>query len=402
MHEHPEDGLAHAIRAARRTARISQAELANLAGFSREYVSRSERPSAGLASRELVSAIDAALGCGGDLVALRARLHADRVARRRAPGECANGATAEVAPGSDRFGDPVEVEVEPDSASTELVAIQHAAQVTGPDLTLSATVDLVGRIDAGLTRYRSGSDRDRLLRSGALVAEYAGFVCRDAGLAIRCLFWHDRAMEYALRAGDTSIQAYVLLRKSQAAYDRRDAHRLADLALAAERVGTSATPSLRAEIIQQRARGEAMLGAGIDRVNSLLDRAAHLRATGLHDQDAAPGPALFDIQVALCWSESGRPRHAVRRFGEVDTLGMSTRDRAYVSILSARSLALSGEPDEAASVTTAALPVAAAAGSRRSVLEACGVLEALKPWRSRQPVYELALAVRSARELLDS
>ncbi|MEU6697465.1 hypothetical protein [Pseudonocardia sp. NPDC046786] len=306
---------------------------------------------------------------------------------------------ADVAPRGDRITDPDTVE--PGSAGSELIAIQHAARVTRPDPALSATVALVGRIDAALARYRSGGDRHRLLRSGALAAEYAGFVCRDAGLATRCLFWHDRAMEYALRAGDAPIQAFVLLRKSQAAYDRRDAHRLADLARAAERMAGAATPSLRAEIVQQRARGEAMLGADIDRVRSLLDRAARLRTTELHAPDVAPGQALFDIQVALCWSESGRPRQAVQRFREVDTHGMSTRDRAYVSILSARSLALSGEPDEAAAITTAALPPAAAAGSRRSVLEACGVLTALKPWRSRQPVSELARAVRSARELLD-
>lgn len=77
---HPEVDLAHAIRSTREEAGLTQGQLANRVGFSREYVSRAERPSKSLASRELVTAIDAALGAGGVLVALRTRLYAQRLA----------------------------------------------------------------------------------------------------------------------------------------------------------------------------------------------------------------------------------------------------------------------------------------------------------------------------------
>jgi tetratricopeptide (TPR) repeat protein len=77
--------LAEEIRRRRLAAGLSQSDLANRVGYSREYVSRAERPSKGLASAELIGAIDEGLDADGVLVALHRDARADRVARRAAP-----------------------------------------------------------------------------------------------------------------------------------------------------------------------------------------------------------------------------------------------------------------------------------------------------------------------------
>jgi transcriptional regulator with XRE-family HTH domain len=77
-----EADLSCEIRRYREAAGLSQAELANLVGYSREYVSRAERPSKGMASAALVEAIDRVLRAGGELVALRTAVQGERLARR--------------------------------------------------------------------------------------------------------------------------------------------------------------------------------------------------------------------------------------------------------------------------------------------------------------------------------
>jgi len=54
-----------AIKRYRVAAGVSQTELANMVGYTREYVSRAERLSKGVPSAGLIEAIDRALGAGG-------------------------------------------------------------------------------------------------------------------------------------------------------------------------------------------------------------------------------------------------------------------------------------------------------------------------------------------------
>lgn len=79
----PEAVLAVEIRRRRDAAGLSQTELANRVGYSREYVSRAERPKKGLASAGLVRSLDTALGAGGALIALHGSAQRERVARRQ-------------------------------------------------------------------------------------------------------------------------------------------------------------------------------------------------------------------------------------------------------------------------------------------------------------------------------
>ena len=70
------------VRRRRLAAGLSQAQLANRIGYSREYVSRAERASKGLASAELARALDDALAADGHLVALHSAARHSRTARR--------------------------------------------------------------------------------------------------------------------------------------------------------------------------------------------------------------------------------------------------------------------------------------------------------------------------------
>lgn len=82
----PEAALAAEIRRRRKAAGLSQTDLAVRVGYSREYVSRAERPSKGLASAGLVCVLDDALDACGELVALRQNGVTARQSRRGVPG----------------------------------------------------------------------------------------------------------------------------------------------------------------------------------------------------------------------------------------------------------------------------------------------------------------------------
>ncbi|CRK58674.1 Helix-turn-helix motif [Alloactinosynnema sp. L-07] len=76
--------LAAEIRRLRKDAGLSQKQLAAQVGYTRQYVSLAERVGCNLPSLELVRALDARLGAGGRLLALREQARADQRAVRHA------------------------------------------------------------------------------------------------------------------------------------------------------------------------------------------------------------------------------------------------------------------------------------------------------------------------------
>lgn len=104
----PSDGregrAAHAalvaeLRRRRKGADLSQAELADRVGYSREYVSRAERAGRGLCSADLARVLDSALDANGVLVSLHAAAKAEQRRRRRDAGEDSSDGPVEVASG---------------------------------------------------------------------------------------------------------------------------------------------------------------------------------------------------------------------------------------------------------------------------------------------------------------
>jgi len=235
--------------------------------------------------------------------------------------------------------------------------------------------------------------RPELLGLGAEAAEFAGWLCRDARHIARALYWHDRATEWAQVAGDTAMQGYVLLKKAQLAYDERDPRHMLTLAQAA-RTGPWALPShVRAEAIQQEARAEAMLGAPLDTVERKLDEARRLLGTGRNEEcklGAHYNDTLLTMQTAVCYAEAGKPRRAVELYAKsLSENSFSPRDYGFFLSWMAASLALAGEPDEAASTGMASAARATSANSRRTRKELTRVVDVLAPWQQRPLVQEL-------------
>lgn len=282
----------------------------------------------------------------------------------------------------------------------ELEHLQQLDRAQGSDRALTGVLRALTSINTAL-QTSQGADRASLLGIAARSAEFTGFLYRDLGDRVRSLHWHDRAMEWAQQGDDVAMQSYVLLRKAQAAYDQRDAGRMLGLTMAAGRGEAALGPGLRAEIHQQRARGEAMLGATDQDVRRRLEVAQdELSGAAGRQSPDEPGAGysekLLSLQTAVCLTEAGRPAEAVVLYQRILASGItSARDDAYFRILLSTSLALSGEPDEAAHTACGALPVAIATHSRRSIAEARSLLGALQPWRQRSQVRALEDALRT-------
>ncbi|NED10593.1 helix-turn-helix transcriptional regulator [Streptomyces sp. SID9124] len=261
----------------------------------------------------------------------------------------------------------------------------------GPKKTLPVMLGLLDAIESQAREVKPQVRRE-LLAVGAEGAEFVGWLYRDIQQPHAAAFWYDRAMEWAQEADNAAMQGYVLLKKSQMAYDERDALRVLTLAQAAGHRRWQLPVRVRAEVMQQEALGRAMLGDPLDMVRGQLDTAATLLATAPDDPEALG--AYFNghtrmLRDAITLTEAGKPSMAVELFSDVlSTNAMSHRDTGFFNARRAAALALSGEPDEAARVGTNSAAVAHEVKSERTVRVLGDVLQSLDRWRGRPAVRE--------------
>src|SRR5262249_4228563 len=88
----------------------------------------------------------------------------------------------------------------------------------GPARALPLVLGILGAISQHVREVKPGV-RGALLSLAADGAEFAGWLYRDLQDPPSATYWYDRAMEWAQEADDTAMQGYVLLKKSQMAYD---------------------------------------------------------------------------------------------------------------------------------------------------------------------------------------
>jgi hypothetical protein len=259
----------------------------------------------------------------------------------------------------------------------------------GPARALPLVLGILGAISQHV-REVTPDVRGALLSLGADGAEFAGWLYRDLQDPPSATYWYDRAMEWAQEAGDTAMQGYVLLKKSQMAYDLREAHRVVTFAEAAQHGRWQFPHKVRAEVTQQQAFGLAMTGESLSKVEQKMDQARTL-LTGSSSDDDPPGPdgAYFTVETLLlrqatCYTEAGRPARAAVLFADVIASGtLSRRDAGFFRARRAAALALSGEPDEAATVGLDAIQVAKETSSERTIRVLTDVAGTLTPWRTR-------------------
>jgi transcriptional regulator with XRE-family HTH domain len=261
--------------------------------------------------------------------------------------------------------------------------------VYGPTKTLPVVLGVLGAIGQCAREVRLDV-LPQLLSVGARGAEFAGWLYRDVHNPERAALWYSRATEWAQEAGDTAAQGYILLRKSQMAYEERDARRVLTLAQAAQ-YGPWRLPSyVRAEVTQQEARGLAMVGESLSTIERKLDDTRLLLAGATPDDDpdnhlsSYCNEGTLTLRDASCYIEAGKPHQAATLYKQVlSTDLLSRRDRGYFLARLTSSLALAGEPDDAATAGLEAVQLATATTSQRTKRELMRALVTLKPWHNR-------------------
>jgi hypothetical protein len=218
---------------------------------------------------------------------------------------------------------------------------------------------------------------------------------QDSGSAT---FWYDRAMEWAQEAHDTAMQGYVLLRKSQMAYEVRDPHRVVTFAEAAYQGPWTLPPVIRAEVTQQHALGLAMVGEPIGAVEQQMDAAREILMQAAADEETESTPYFtmdtLLLRQATCYTEAGKPARAAVLFDDVIASGrLSHRDAGFFRARRSTALALSGEPDEAAEVGLQAHRTAQETNSGRTARILAETVQILRPWSGRPGPRALSQAV---------
>lgn len=271
----------------------------------------------------------------------------------------------------------------------------------GPAAVLPQVLGILGAVQHAVHEVRHDVRRS-LLAVGADGAEFAGWLYRDLRDLRTATYWYDRAIEWAQEADDSSMQAYVLLRKSQLAYDRRDALRVLTLAEAAQRTTTRLPLKVRAEATLQEALGLAMLGEPLRMVERKLDDARHLLARSTGDGADRLGGVFSQgtllLRSTACYTEAGKPAQAAEILDGIiagDTL--SARDSGYFRARRAAALAMIGEPDEAAILGAEAARVAQATRSGRTTTVLVDTMRILERWSARPHVRTLRDALIEGR-----
>jgi hypothetical protein len=252
----------------------------------------------------------------------------------------------------------------------------------------AALPGVLGVVSAVWAMAQEASERIRvlLLSLAAEAAEFAGWLYRDLADPKRAGIWYDRAMEWAQAAADPGMQGFLLIRKSQMAYDVRDGHRVLMLARTALDGPWNLDPLLRAEALLQAAKGRAMTGQAV-RLRTVTDQAYTL---------AEGRVGLLDLRVASAWTEVGEPDRAADLYGKSLSSGvLSRRDTGFFTARRSAALAQAGHPEESALQATEALGAAREIGSARTGAIVRDTLTALGPWHTLPAVADLQAAVSS-------
>lgn len=206
-------------------------------------------------------------------------------------------------------------------------------------------------------------------------AEMAGWLLQDSGNLDAASDWSRRAAEWAQCAGDSTMAAYMLVRRSNIAVLSGDHAAVVQLAAAARRTPGEVDPKLLALACQQQARGHARLGEAdecftlLDEAASILDRYPDVTVNEspvyLHQYDMR----TLTEQSASCYQVTGQAERAVSILEDtIATTGTSLiRDRGHLTAKLAVAVTRTGhpDPDRAADLGMDALAAAHQTGSAR-------------------------------------
>ncbi|WP_426504326.1 hypothetical protein ACPPVO_43075 [Dactylosporangium sp. McL0621] len=264
----------------------------------------------------------------------------------------------------------------------------------GASRTLPTVLGMLGVVEQ-FGRQVKPAVRAKLLAVGASSAEFAGWLYRDLGQPELANYWRDQAADWSSAVGDETMRGYISLKKSQSAWDDRDARRMLELVTMVQNGPKLLLPMrVRAEALQQEARGHAMISGSTNLVDDKLKQARDLMVE--HEQARSSGAdglaehydqALLGVQTAMCYREAGQLDQAVElyvRWLSPDVF--SRRDYGYFLALKAEALAVTGDPDGAAIDGSVALQVASVTDSVRTLRELRRLASRMEPWSARPAV----------------
>lgn len=246
-----------------------------------------------------------------------------------------------------------------------------------------------------LRRNARGEVRRRLLGTGAMYAEFYGWLYEEIGDLRNAGVWTSRALEQGQAADDRDVVAYCYVRLSQLAEADGDDDRVIGLARAAQRE-TGVSPVVRAMALRQEARGLARAGQHASMQRFDLAQALVRNVERPRTDEYSIGYCFTELHVQMQRAAStvdlADHRSAINaytdlmpRWGSVCQWeqGVHTATLAYAH-------AANGDVDQAADLGFAALDLARATGSQLITNE----LSRLGPWAATPAIAELTAQLR--------
>lgn len=416
------------LRRSRVAADISLTRLAGLLYYSKGYLSKVET---GLKqpTPELAQRCDTLLGAGGALAALIPARSSGSVAREAMTRRTTVGSevwSMNVAPDGTswfRLVDRRQVLVagaasvlgfgfsdrDVSAAARRHVSLEgfralfdqfrQLGQTASPAIVLPALIAQTQTMQGIAARSDSRTQGPALILA-ARYAEYAGWMCQEAGNNEVALWWTDRAVELAATGGDRDLASYALVRRALMALYRNDAADTVALSRSAQ-LG-SVLPRIRGLAAQREAQGHALAGDR-DACLRCLDSACALLASPPSDP-AAPvlGQTTLADSVAMitgwCLYDLGRPGEAAEVLDREITLVPSHALRSHTRYGVRRALAhaAAGEIEHACEIAEPLLGGVELVGSATIRTDVRRLSRTLSRFRATQSVRELSPRLAAA------
>ncbi len=399
------------VAIARKAHGLRQDELGTLAGFSQSAISRLESGSNIAYDMRVLRTLQRLLGIPAHLLGLTDRTLPMRAGVARSLGgleAAANdlvvgmeGKALMALCASAVFGEPNGSGAMTTDAVSQLLVLRRivndAHNWRGTGALMPAVRSMYDFIDV-LRRNARGDVRRRLLGTGAMYAEFYGWLHEEIGDMRGAGAWTSRALEQGQAADDRDVVAYCYVRMSQLAEVDGDDDRVIGLARAAQRE-TGLSPIVRAMALRQEARGLAR--AGQDSCMPRFDLAESLVQTVERPRtdEYSIGYCFTDVHVSIQraasmvdlgdhWRAIDAYAEIMPRWGSVCQWeqGVHTAKLAYAH-------AATGDVDQAGQYGVVALDLARVTGSQLIVTE----LERLGPWTATPAIAELTAEVAGLR-----
>jgi transcriptional regulator with XRE-family HTH domain len=406
------------VAIARKAHGLRQDELGTLAGFSQSAISRLEAGSNIAYDMRVLRTLQRLLGIPAHLLGLTDRTVPMRSgeARRLGAGlpEFAglDGVAKDLVVGMEGkalmalcaaavFGSANGNGVLTGDAVSQLLVLRRivndAHNWRGTGALMPAVRNMYDFIDV-LRRNARGDVRRRLLGTGAMYAEFYGWLHEEIGDLRGAGLWTSRALEQGQAADDRDVVAYCYVRMSQLAEVDGDDDRVIGLARAAQRE-TGVSPIVRAMALRQEARGLAH--AGNDACMPRFDLAQSLVVNAERSQsdEYSIGYCFTEVHVQMQRAASmvdlADHQRAINAYTDLMPRwgGICQWEQGVHTARLAYAHAASGDVEQAVDLGFAALDLARATGSQLIVNE----LDRLDPWHETPAIAELAAEVTQLR-----